>query len=66
MNTLYTFARIKFLKLLLLPNISNHLFQTLGIYFLGTLLLYVTLFYLLRPIVRRFDNPLPLLILSVI
>ncbi|MEO1429839.1 MAG: mechanosensitive ion channel family protein [Cyanobacteria bacterium J06633_8] len=66
MNTLYTFAVIKSLKLLLLPNISNYFFQTLGIYFLGTLLLYVSLFYLLRPIVRRFDNPLALLILGVI
>ncbi len=66
MSILYTSGLNELLKLLLLPNISNSFFLTLVIYFLVTFLLYVILFYLLRPLVRRFDNPLLLLILSVI
>jgi len=66
MNFLYTFDVNKLSKLLLLQNLSKSFFLTLGIYLLGTLLLYVTLFYLLRPVVRRFNNPLALLILGVI
>ena len=42
MNILYTFDANKLLKLLLLQNISNYFFITLGIYLLGVFLLYVT------------------------
>ena len=66
MNILYTFDANKLLKLLLLQNISNYFFITLEFYLLGIFLLDVTLFYLLRPLVRRFNNLLPLFILSVI
>ena len=66
MNILYTFEANKLLKLLILPILLNNFSLTLGIYLLGTLLLYITLFYILRPLVRRFDNPLVLVILGVI
>ncbi|MBE9215343.1 mechanosensitive ion channel [Plectonema cf. radiosum LEGE 06105] len=66
MNILYTFDANKLLKLLLLQNIPSAFFQTLGIYLLAALLLYITLFYIVRPLVRRFDNYPILLILSVI
>ncbi|MDY6898866.1 MAG: mechanosensitive ion channel family protein [Cyanobacteriota bacterium] len=66
MNILYTFSVNKLSKLLLLQNSGESFFINLGIYSLGTFLLYVILFYLVRPLTRRFENPLALLILGVI
>ncbi|MEA5594489.1 mechanosensitive ion channel family protein [Rivularia sp. UHCC 0363] len=66
MNILYTFDENKLLKLLLLQNTPSAFFLTLGIYLLAAFLLYVILFYILRPLMRRFDNSPILLILSVI
>jgi len=63
---IYTFDQNELLKLLLLQKISDSFLMILGIYLLGTFFLYVTLFYILRPLVRRLDNPLTLIILSVI
>ncbi len=65
-NDLYTFDENELLKLLLLQNFHNYFFLTLGIYLLAKFLLYVTLFYILRLLVGRFDNHLILIILSVI
>ncbi|MEL6458867.1 MAG: mechanosensitive ion channel domain-containing protein [Cyanobacteria bacterium J06621_15] len=66
MNNLYTFGVNKLSELLLLQNGSESFFVNLAIYSLITFLLYVTLFYLIRPLTRRFNNPLVLLILGVI
>ena len=66
MNILYTFGVNKLSQLLFLQNVSESFLIILAIYFLATFLLYVILFYLIRPLTRRFDNPLALLILGVI
>ena len=66
MNILYTFDANKLSKLLLLQNPGEYFLIDLEIYFLATFLLYVSLFYLIRPLTRRFGNPLTLLMLSVI
>ena len=66
MNTLYTFDANKLSKLLLLQNTGESFLIKLEIYFSATFLLYVSLFYLIRPLTPRFGNPLTLLMLSVI
>ena len=66
MNILYTFDANKLSKLLLLQNTGESFLIQLEIYFSATFLLCVSLFYLIRTLTPRFDNPLTLLMLSVI
>ena len=66
MNILYTFDVNKLSQLLLLQNPGKSFLINLEIYFSATLLLCVSLFYLIRPLTPRFGNPLTLLMLSVI